>query len=330
MKDYLDIIGKFRDANILTIGDVMLDKYIQGDVNRISPEAPVQVVEVGKVTYIPGGAANVANNIAALSGRAWALGVAGKDESRDILKNELLSRKIDPILIAEDRPTTKKVRILGHSQQLLRLDFEDKTPIQKKTREKMLEYVRDLIPRLDCVIVSDYAKGIITEQLMDDLKEIVMGRGKKLIVDPKPRNMKFYRGVDLITPNHKEAASYADVEERDEKDLMCIGGGMLETLDANILITRGEKGMSLFEKSGAITHIPTRARRVYDVTGAGDTVIAVVALGLAAGAGYAEAAAVANYAAGVVVEKVGTATLTLEELEKAIKRSREGENNAAI
>jgi len=320
MNEKIEKVNKFKNADILTIGDVMLDKYIWGEVNRISPEAPVQVVEVRKISYTPGGAANVANNIASLSGRARVLGVVGDDESREILKNELLSRKIDPILITGERPTTKKVRVIGHSQQLLRLDFEERRPVNAKISKKIIDYVRDILPRIDCVVISDYAKGLITRELIEELIDLILPAGKKLIVDPKPRNMQFYKGASFITPNHKEAAQFAGIEEESEKDLIRIGEKLVKSLESNILITRGEKGMSLFEQNGRITHIPTKARQVYDVTGAGDTVIATVALALSVGAGYTEAAAVANYAAGVVVGKVGTATLNLEELKSAIRR----------
>lgn len=319
MNNYLEIIKKFSKAKILVIGDVMLDEYIWGRVNRISPEAPVQVVEVEKVTYIPGGAANVACNIASLSARAWVMGVTGDDLSKESLKSEMLSRKIDPILISENRPTIKKVRVIGQSQQLLRLDYEKKHPIKQATHVKILSYLKELLPELDCVVVSDYAKGMITQGLMDDLKTVTKNGGVKLIVDPKPRSMRFYESVDLITPNHKEASEFAGIEDETDEDLIKIGGILLDKLQANILITRGEKGMSLFEKTGKITHIPTRAKQVFDVTGAGDTVIAAVALSLASGAKLAEAAVVANYAAGVVVGKVGTASLTIDELNNAMQ-----------
>ncbi len=321
MKDFTKTVKKFKKANILTIGDVMLDKYIWGRVDRISPEAPVQVVDVEKTTYIPGGAANVANNIASLCGRAWVLGVVGNDESKDILKNELIARKIDPIFITDDRPTTEKVRVLCHGQQLLRLDFEKRAPISEKSHKKIMKYVQEVLPSIDCIVLSDYAKGLITRELVEELRLLLNGNGKKLIIDPKPRNMKYYQNVDLVTPNHKEASEFAGIEEEKEQDLLKIGKKMLKTLSANILITRGEKGMSLFEKNGNITHIPTSARQVFDVTGAGDTVIAVVALALATGVSYADAAAIANYAAGIVVGKVGTATVSTEELIEVLKGS---------
>lgn len=319
MKDYIQTVIRFKEANILTIGDVMLDKYIWGRVDRISPEAPVQVVDVEKTTYIPGGAANVANNIAALTGRAWVLGVVGNDESKDILRQELISRKIDPIFITDDRPTTKKVRVLCHGQQLLRLDFEKRAPVSEKSHKKIVKYVKEVLPSIDCIILSDYAKGLITRELVEEIRILVNNSGKKLIIDPKPRNMKFYQNVDLVTPNHREASEFAGIVEEKEQDLLKIGKKMLNSLSANILITRGEKGMSLFEKNGNITHIPTSARQVFDVTGAGDTVIAVVALALAAGVNYAEAAAIANYAAGIVVGKVGTATVGMEELIEVLR-----------
>jgi D-glycero-beta-D-manno-heptose-7-phosphate kinase len=321
MKDYERFIKNFKAASVLVIGDVMLDKYIWGKVDRISPEAPVQVVEVEKVTHIPGGAANVANNLAALSGKVQIIGVAGEDEARYILRGELEKRNVEPILIIEDRPTIEKVRVMGHSQQLLRIDYEKRSIIDEKTRNKILVTVESLFPRIDCIVISDYGKGLISGDLMEALIPLVKAKGKKIIVDPKPRNMPHFKGVNLITPNHKEAAAFAAVEEETEEDLKKIGTKIIKQLEANCLITRGEKGMSLFETGGAISNIQTTARQVYDVTGAGDTVIATIALCLASGASYLDAAIIANHAAGVVVGKVGTATLDVDELREALERN---------
>lgn len=321
MKQYGRIVRKFKDCSILVIGDVMLDKYIWGKVDRISPEAPVQVVEVQKESYAPGGASNVANNVAALSGQVKILGVTGEDEAAQILRKEMESRFIEPILLVEDRPTIMKVRVMGQSQQLLRIDYEKRSRIEDKTQRKILQAVEGLSREIQCVVISDYGKGLVNGDLMESLIPALRGRGVKVIVDPKPRNMKFFRGVDLITPNNREAAAFAGIEEESEEQLRKIGAKIVRQLEANCLITRGEKGMTLFETGGGITNIPTTARQVYDVTGAGDTVIATLALSLAAGAGFLDAAVIANHAAGVVVGKVGTATLDSDELKMALERN---------
>jgi D-beta-D-heptose 7-phosphate kinase/D-beta-D-heptose 1-phosphate adenosyltransferase len=318
MKNFDRIIRKFKSSSVLVIGDVMLDEYIWGRVDRISPEAPVQVVSVEKLTHVPGGAANVANNVAALSGSAFILGVVGRDPEREILKQEMENRGVRPILIEEDRPTIRKVRVMGQSQQLLRIDYEKKSHIEEKTESRIISAIQEVLPGAGCVVVSDYGKGIVTASLMKRLITLVSGAGKKIIVDPKPRNMKHFKEVFLVTPNHKEASAFTGIEEESEEDLKKIGRKIVQQLNANCLITRGEKGMSLFQKQGPATHIPTTARQVYDVTGAGDTVIATVALCLAAGATLPDAAAIANYAAGIVVGKVGTATLTTDELKSLL------------
>lgn len=317
---YSKIIKRFKHTSILVIGDVMLDEYIWGKVDRISPEAPVQVVEVKKVSHVPGGAANVANNVASLSGKSYIIGVTGNDKERGILHSSLEEMKIEPHMVIEDRPTIKKVRVMGHGQQLLRIDYEKRNHIDFKTEKKILENVKRLIPEINCIVISDYAKGLVTSSLVEALVSTTADTQVKIIVDPKPRNMKYFMGVDLITPNHNEAAQYANIEENDEEDLKKIGRKISRNLESNCLITRGEKGMSLFERGKKVTHIPTMARQVYDVTGAGDTVIGAVALSLGSGADYKQAATIANYAAGIVVGKLGTATVTVDELKQELIR----------
>ncbi|MBI2135318.1 D-glycero-beta-D-manno-heptose-7-phosphate kinase [Candidatus Woesearchaeota archaeon] len=323
MQDLIKIIGNFKNKNILVIGDVMLDKYIWGDVERISPEAPVQIVEVTDESYSPGGAANVANNIAALGSKVIMVGIVGNDTTKDELVEELKKRGIDVsgLIVDESKRTIRKVRVFGKSQQLLRFDYEKKGYVGKATENKILDFLKGRIKSVDAVIVSDYAKGVVTRALMEKLKELCKENSKSIVVDPKPKNKEFYRNVDLITPNHSEAHSMAGIQEEGNarEDVESLGNRLLKDLDSNILITRGEKGMSLFEKNGRITHIPTFAKEVYDIIGAGDTSVAALTLALASGASLEESAVIANYAAGIVVGKVGTSTVSIDELKKSIE-----------
>ncbi|MEA2037359.1 MAG: D-glycero-beta-D-manno-heptose-7-phosphate kinase [Nanoarchaeota archaeon] len=310
----MNILGKFKGKRVLVIGDIMLDKYIFGNVERISPEAPVQVVEVRKEDYVPGGAANVANNIAALDGNAIMIGVIGKDVSGDVLINELKKRNINTegIFVDKNKPTTQKVRILGHQQQLLRIDYEKKEYLKKEFEDNIASFIKKRIEDVDAIIISDYAKGVITKNLMEEIKDIA--KDKIVVVDPKPKHASFYGNVSLITPNSKEAKEMANKEDIEET-----GNELLSKLSAPILITRGEKGMSLFEKDGNVTNIPTKAKEVYDVSGAGDTTVATLALALAAGATLKESATIANHAAGITVGKLGTSTVCIDEIKNSIE-----------
>ncbi len=303
-----EIIERFKEKNILIVGDIMLDKYIFGKVDRISPEAPVQVVEVKKENYVPGGAANVANNIAALNAKAFMVGIVGNDKEADILLEELNKRNINTEGIVKDvqKPTTQKVRILGQKQQLLRIDYEKKDYLNKETENQILNFIKIRIPNTDAIIISDYAKGVITQNLIKEIKDIA--KEKIMIVDPKPKHKDFYKGATLITPNLKEAEQMTEKEE-----------DLIKELDSPILITKGEKGMSLYEKDGTITNIPTKAKEVYDVSGAGDTVVATLALALSSKASLRQAATLANHAAGITVGKLGTSTITTEEIKKSIE-----------
>jgi len=315
MKDkLLRILDNFKGKKILVIGDIMLDKYIFGNVERISPEAPVQVVEVEKENYLPGGAANVANNISALQGNSFMVGIVGKDNSANILIEELKKRNINTngIFIDEEKPTTQKVRILGQKQQLLRIDYERRGYLEKKLEVKIIDFIKKKINETDALVISDYAKGVITENLMKEIKSIA--NNKVIIVDPKPKHINFYKHVSLITPNTKEAREMTNKECIED-----IGKELLTKLDSPILITRGEKGMSLFEKNGNITNIPAKAKEVYDVSGAGDTVVATLTLALVSGATIKEAAIIANHAAGIKVGKLGTSTVNIEEIKKELE-----------
>ncbi len=318
-KELIKTLDDFKGKKILVIGDIMLDKSIWGDVTRISPEAPVQVVNVGKETYAPGGAANTANNISALGGRVYVVGVVGDDDAKDLLLDELGRKKIntDGVVVSVTRPTIQKIRIMGKGQQLLRVDYEDVSEINEDTRKKIFDYIKEKEKEVDAIIISDYAKGIVTKDFFNDLINLV--KDKIVVVDPKTKHSVGYKGVTLVTPNNYEVSVMADMDIRNDDDLVIAGGKLLKKMDSDILITKGEKGMSLFEKKGEITHIPTKAKEVYDVTGAGDTVVAVSTLALASGASVKDAAILANYAAGIVVGKLGTATVSVDELKKAVE-----------
>ncbi|MCK5139902.1 MAG: D-glycero-beta-D-manno-heptose-7-phosphate kinase, partial [Thermodesulfovibrionia bacterium] len=324
-----DMLGNFKDKNILIIGDIMLDKYVFGEVSRISPEAPVQVLDVLKESYVPGGAANVANNIVSLGANAIMIGLVGNDSAGKKLIFELKKRNIDcnGVFIDDGRPTIQKIRIVGKSQQLLRIDFEDTRSIDGDISKKIRNCIEDIIKikgtkEVHVVVVSDYAKGIITERLMKNIAGLCKTHEKILIIDPKPQHKSYYAGASLITPNHKEAVEMAgfhggcDGMDDMESDYEAVelGKKLIDELGTTILLTRGNKGMSLFETNGKIIHIPTRAKEVYDVSGAGDTVVGTLALALAANASMKDAAILANHAAGITVGKFGTSTVTIDEI----------------
>jgi len=320
VKRLLKILNTFKERKLLVIGDIMLDRSIFGDVTRISPEAPVQVVHVNREENIPGGAANVANNMASLGGRIHIIGTVGDDGPSKTLKAELRKRSIitDYLIKDQKRPTIQKTRIMAQNQQLLRVDYEKKEGVGAMIDAKIVRYVRNLIKRVDAVVVSDYGKGIIGERVMRSLVEITKTASKPLIVDPKPQNMQCYVNADLVTPNHLEAQAMTGIEEKNEQDLEKMGMMLMERLSSDIIITRGEKGMSLFTKDFKAKHFPTKAKEVYDVTGAGDTVVATIAMALSSGATLEEAIILANHAAGAVVGKVGTATITVKEIAEDI------------
>src|SRR3989338_6614619 len=319
----LKLLEQFRQKKILVVGDVMLDKYIWGEVSRISPEAPVQVVNVVKESYAPGGASNAANNVAALGAQVFMVGVVGKDSTKKKLVKELKTRNIDVngLIDGENKRTILKVRVIGRSQQLIRFDYEKKGYVDTKTENNILDFISNKIDEIDAIIVSDYAKGVITKHLIEKLMTLCNKRNKIIVVDPKPKNKEFYRNATLITPNSIEAQqmSSSQEEEFSDSDIEKIGKQLLEELNSNILITKGEKGMSLFEKNGKTTSIPTFAKEVYDIIGAGDTVVASVVLALVSQASFEEAAIIANHAAGITVGKVGTSTVSTEELKRSIE-----------
>ena len=314
------IIDAFSKRKVLVIGDLIVDRYIWGKVERVSPEAPVPVVEVTREEFSLGGAANVANNIVSLGGCATLVGICGRDSGGDALKALLNQAKIECALVEDARPTSEKTRIIAHNQQVVRFDKESKAHLSGSGLKRMLALVTDLLPSHDAVIISDYKKGVITPGLMKSLMAAVNTKsGKKyfVAVDPKVGHFHLYKGVSLITPNLNEASQGASIPITDERTLINAGRKLVTGLKAGaVLVTRGEQGMSLFA-GRKVRHIPTAARKVFDVTGAGDTVIATFTLAHASGASLEQSAVLANYAAGIVVAQVGTAAATAKALKKA-------------
>jgi len=320
LKRYL---SRFRRVRLLVVGDLMLDHYIWGKVNRISPEAPVPVVNVTSESLLLGGAANVANNVLSLGGRVELCGVIGPDDAGRKFLHALSQAGLgtDGIVVEKERQTTKKTRIIAHSQQVVRFDREQREKISKESQQRLSDFIQDQIKSVDGIIVSDYAKGVIAPNLMQGLMTLSRRNGISVIVDPKVSHFDLYQGSTVVTPNHLEAEQASGIETDAGDDLITVGKMLLKQLGSEaVLITRGEHGMSLFERRGTVTHIPTMAKAVFDVTGAGDTVISTLGLALAAGAQMREAAVLSNLAAGIVVGIVGTATVSREALETALKR----------
>ena len=312
-----EILDSIRTKRVLVVGDAMIDRYVWGQVRRISPEAPVPVVEVTKETARLGGAANVANNIVALGASCSIFCVVGDDSDGAELKQLIAENGIDAAMIVTDtsRPTTVKTRVIAHNQQVVRTDRELKDEIKGEIEEALIANVVGEIDRCDAIIISDYGKGVITRNLLEALIPQARSEGKIVSVDPKEAHFMNYKNVTVITPNQFEAASALGRRIQDEDSLKEVGWEIVKKLcpDA-LLITRGDEGMSLFERDGRYTHFPTVAREVYDVTGAGDTVICSFTLALCGGSTMAEAAQIANHSAGIVIRGVGTLTVKPSEL----------------
>ncbi|MBI3356628.1 MAG: D-glycero-beta-D-manno-heptose-7-phosphate kinase [Nitrospirae bacterium] len=318
LRQYLQ---RFPQASVLVVGDLILDHYLMGRVSRISPEAPVPVVHVESESLRLGGAANVFNNILALGGKADLCGVIGADENGRLLMKELGNKRSarGGVVIDHDRPTTRKSRVIAHNQQIVRYDLEGRSELKATLQRRILQYVESRLRELSCVVVSDYAKGVVSATLMSEITRLAALRKVPVIVDPKVEHFGFYKGVTLITPNHLEAIQAAGVHGDDNQTINEAGAMIRQRLGCqSVLITRGEKGMSLYEGDGAFWHLPTQARQVYDVTGAGDTVVGTLALALSTGASTKTGAILANYAAGIVVGMVGTATVTPKQLSEAL------------
>ncbi len=310
-------LPRFQEANILVIGDIIVDHFIYGSVTRISPEAPVPVVNVRSEDLLLGGSANVLHNLHALGGKGAICGVIG----RDVMGDQLISllNKIDSpttgVIHCDDRPTTKKTRVIAQNQQVVRFDRETTGDLTKEVIAQICSFLDENISSFDAVVVSDYDKGVINQAVVDHLRTLRQKHPIPMVVDPKPGHPNFFKGATLITPNNLEAELMSGVKIIDGDSLLKAAHKLKEELESEaVLITRGESGMALLSGEKPLFTIPTVAKEVYDVTGAGDTVIATLALGLAVGLSHAEAAAIANYAAGIVVGKVGTATASPEEL----------------
>lgn len=317
-------LDRFAKCRLLVVGDVMLDHFIWGNVRRISPEAPVPVVEVVRETLFPGGAANVARNLAPFTGHAALMGRVGRDAEARRLR-ELLAEegvRTEPLIEHDSLPTISKSRIIARQQQVVRVDRERIETLTAPELKAAKELLGTLLPEIDAIIIEDYGKGFVTQQLVDMITAMAGTANKLVTVDPSPRHSLQWTGVTLVKPNRIEAFAAAGIEDHhraiapeQDDELIEVGKKLLARWQVpNVLITLGEQGMMLFQQGERPHHIPTRAREVYDVSGAGDTAIALLTLALAAGLTALDAADVANHASGIVVGKLGTACLTPDEL----------------
>jgi D-glycero-beta-D-manno-heptose-7-phosphate kinase len=317
---FINAIKNFKNTRTLVVGDVMLDEYLWGDVERISQEAPVPVVKVNKRTLRLGGASNVANNINSLGGYVLTCGVVGNDVNGDLLLETMSDKGIatDGILRIDNRVTTKKTRIIARNQQVIRCDEENLDVLNRENFERFWKIINENIDKVDAVLIEDYGKGVITPDLLSTLLPLAMKKGKIITIDPKVEHVKLYKGVTVITPNHHELATALGIRIKTLDEIKEAGLRMLRELNCkSVLVTCGEKGMILLEDD-KISHIETVAEEVYDVTGAGDTVIAVLTMGLASNLPPIEAAIISNQAAGLVIKEVGAATVTFEQLKNAL------------
>lgn len=298
-----------------------MDEFIWGRVERISPEAPVPVVQVDRESLMLGGAGNVINNVIALGGQAVLSGVIGHDAmGRELVR--MLRKMNSPthgLVVEDQRPTTIKTRVVAHSQQVVRVDREKCRPVAEDTIEQILASLKEQLSSIDAIVVADYGKGVVTQSLMDGIRSIMHDSQVLLAVDPKIQNLALYRDVTVVTPNNQEAQAMSGIIIEDEASLERAGDHLLRELECQmVLITQGEKGMTLFQHNDQSTQIPTVARKVFDVSGAGDTVISTFTLALAAGLTPRQAAVLANFAAGLVVAEVGTATVSASRLKEAL------------
>jgi len=311
------LLDAMRGRRVLVLGDVMLDEFLWGRVSRISPEAPVPVVQVTRQSFHLGGAGNVAANVRSLGGTAVLAGVVGRDAAGARVSEALAAAGVESRLVdlGRERPTTVKTRIVAHGQQVVRADREDASDAPPHAEAALLESIRSELPSCAALVVSDYEKGVVTASLLRRVLRLARRRRVPVLVDPKVRHFRLYRGATVVTPNQLETEQATGLPLDGAPGLHAAGRRVLSLLSCRaVLVTRGEHGMSLFERGRPPLHVPTAAREVFDVTGAGDSVIATMALALAAGASLVEAAVLANCAAGVVVGKLGTAQATPEEV----------------
>jgi D-beta-D-heptose 7-phosphate kinase/D-beta-D-heptose 1-phosphate adenosyltransferase len=318
----IKLVDSFRKTKVLVLGDMMLDEYLFGQVSRISPEAPVPVVEVDREKMMLGGAANVAWNIRALGGAAVPVGVIGRDRAGTVLTGEFEAKRIPVggLVVEPHRHTTIKTRVVAHHQQVVRVDREHRQDISRASQAKVIAALEKLVPQCDAVLIEDYNKGLLTQDVIQAALALCMKHDVPVTVDPKLKHFLDYRGVTLFKPNVHETERALGVTIASDRDAERAGESLLAQLGARaVLITAGERGMYLLDSTGGRAHIPTMAREVYDVSGAGDTVIAVITLALACGASFEEAAIVANHAAGIEVGKFGVAAVSPQELKEALR-----------
>lgn len=314
------IFKKSKDKHIAIIGDVMLDKYVYGEVNRISPEAPVQVVDINHADYKLGGAANVANNVKTLEAEPILIGLIGGDFDGDVFLEIMKEQKLSSVGIIRDkiRPTTSKTRVIAHSQHIIRIDSEIKQDISKKSENKIIKFIKENLDSFSSVILQDYNKGILSKEMIGKLLPMFKESSIPVYVDPKFDNFFEYKDVTIFKPNRKEIQDAMGIRINDEDDAEAAGVQLLEKIKCEwLILTRGEKGMMLFDREGdgiVIHNIPTRAIKVADVSGAGDTVISTLAVALSGGADIKEAIMIANHASGIVCEEVGIVPIDKKDL----------------
>jgi D-beta-D-heptose 7-phosphate kinase/D-beta-D-heptose 1-phosphate adenosyltransferase len=314
-------LENFSKVKVLVVGDIMLDRYWWGTVSRISPEAPVPVVHLNETSLVAGGAANVAVNIAGLSAEPFLVGMIGDDREAELLPAVLNDSNISPeyLIKLSNRQTTVKTRVLAHSQQVVRVDQESKLNLSASEEEEIWKKIDSLIKEVNLIVVSDYNKGFLTDNLLKRLITSASNKNKFVLVDPKGKNYNKYQGAAILTPNLKEVAEACGMDETEPNIIEQAGEKLFAALDLKaLLITQGEEGMTLLEKNKKSIHLTARARKVYDVTGAGDTVIATLAVAIGAGLSLVESSNAANIAAGIVVEQVGTSAINFNELKNSI------------
>jgi D-beta-D-heptose 7-phosphate kinase/D-beta-D-heptose 1-phosphate adenosyltransferase len=319
-----ELAAQIGGRRIVVFGDVMLDEFVWGDVTRISPEAPVPVVDIRRESVRLGGAANVLANLNALGARASVIGVVGRDRAGERLLEALTEagalNSNGGLITDESRPTTIKTRIIAHNQLVVRADRERRTPVDAATEDQLIATLKAALQEADAFVVSDYDKGAVTPRILAEILPRAFEQKIPVLIDPKMRNFDAYRPATLVTPNHHEALRLTNTEDDSDAGMAAAARLIRERLHCeSVLITRGEQGMMLLERDAAPVYVATVAREVYDVTGAGDTVIATLAAALAARASLVEAAALANHAAGIVVGKLGTATASADELVNSFK-----------
>jgi len=313
----MEFLKNSSDVRVLIVGDVMLDRYWWGNVNRISPEAPVPVVNLKKISNVAGGAANVAANVAGLGAKPFLVGIVGEDQESDLISEVLSVKNVSTnyILQSKERRTTVKTRVIAHNQQIVRVDQESKTDLSPADENAIWGLIEGLLSQIEIIVISDYGKGIATKNILSRLITSGISRGKFIFVDPKGKEYAKYKGATMLTPNRYEIAEACNTEKSDQASVEIAGNKIISELGLKyLLVTQGEEGMTLFEKEKKVRHLPVESRNVYDVTGAGDTVIACMAVSVSGGADIIEAARFANRAAGLVVEQIGTTAITLEML----------------